>query len=175
MSTIQNMTKSEYEKSLAIFLGAVLIASLGIIYYIWTTSSAQVEEIIGLQRLSDKAALVLAEHEQLIKEQDRLQALFEKEKDFNIKVFFEQFYKQLSIMPEPGWKGDSNDIGEKFTETILQASFKNLSMQQVTQIIDTLDKKETIYFKEVTIRSEPNKQVTLELKLGTVRPKKGLS
>jgi hypothetical protein len=134
-----------------------------------------VEQIVALQKLSDKSAFVLAEHEQLMQEQQRLQGLFEQEKDFNIRVLFEQFYKQLRLTPEAGWNATSNDIGDKFTETVLQATFKSQTMQSVAQIIDSLDKKETIYFKEVTIRSEPNQRLTIELKLGTVRPKKGLS
>lgn len=175
MTLIRSLSKKEFERFLAVLLGGILVITLGIVYYIWSASTAYVDQIISLQRLSDKAALVLAENEQLMQEQLRLQSLFDQEKDFNIKAYFEQFYKQFNIVPEAGWDAKSTDIGDKFTETMLQATFKGQTMQKVTQIIEALDKKDTIYLKEVTIRSEPNQRVAVELKIGTVRPKKGMT
>ncbi len=175
MSFLQELSKKEFERYLLIFLGIVVIISLGIVYYISSTCASYVEQITNLQRLSDKTAYVLAENEQLLLEQQRIQTLFEQEKDFDIKVYFEQFCKQQNIAAQAGWNTSSTDIGDKFTETVLQATFKGQTMQKIVQIIDALDKKETTYLKEVTIRSEPNQKVTAELRIGTVRPKKGIS
>lgn len=175
MSLLQELSKKEFERYLVIFLAAVLAVALGIVYYISSTSSEYVNQIITLQRLSDQAARVLAENDQLLQEQQRIQSLFEQEKDFNIKSYFEQFCKQQNITAEAGWDADSSDIGDKFTETVLHATFKGQSMQKIVQIIDALDKKETTYLKEVIIRSEPNQRITTELRIGTVRPKKGIS
>jgi hypothetical protein len=175
MSVLQELSKKEFERYLIIFLAIVLVTALGIVYYISSTSTGYIEQITSLQRLSDKTALVLAENDQLLQEQQRIQALFEQEKDFNIKSYFELFCKQQNITAEAGWDTTSSDIGDKFTETILQATFKGQSMQKIVQVIDALDKKETTYIKEVTIRSEPNQKITTELRIGTVRPKKGIS
>lgn len=175
MSFIRSLSKKDFEQALFVFLGGIFVISLAIVYYIWSASSSYVDQIINLQRLSDKAAYVLAANEQLVLEQKRLQDLFAQEQDFNIKVFFEQFYKQFSITPEAGWDTRSIEINDKFTQTILHATFKGLTMQKATQIIDALDKKETIYIKEVTLRSETNQRIVVELKIGTVRPKKGIS
>ncbi len=174
MSFLQELSKKEFERYLIIFLALILVLALGIVYYISSRSATYVEQIISLQRLSDKTAYVLAENDQLLQEQQRIQSLFEQEKDFDIKVYFEQFCKQQSITAEAGWNATSSDIGDKFTETVLQVTFKGQSMQKIIEIIDALDKKETTYLKEVTIRSEPNQKITTELRIGTVRPKKGI-
>lgn len=174
MSFLQELSKKEFERYLLIFLATVLAVALGIVYYISSTSTEYVNQIVTLQRLSDQAARVLAENDLLLQEQQRIQILFEQEKDFNIKSYFEQFCKQQNIVAEPGWDASSSDIGDKFTETVLQATFKGQSMQKIVQVIDALDKKETTYLKEVTIRSEANQKITTELRIGTVRPKKGI-
>ena len=173
---LQNLNKKDFEKYLVIFLVSITILFGSITYYIYTKSSEKVTQIKSLKELTNKITKIISDNEKMQQEEQRLQQLLEQNKDFSMKIFFEQFCREQNITPESGWEAIPLPIegSEKFDEIVLSTTFKGINTQTLTKILDALDKKEIAYIKELTIKNEDNKKITVDITLATKKYKKNL-
>lgn len=168
---IQNLNQALFQRYLIILLASVGVLALGITYYTYTSSAELVDQIKRIGTLSTKSAEIIAQEASLQQEQKRLLEIFDKEKDFNIKIYFEQFCKEQVITPELGWGDSIIEINDKISEIILRATFKGQNTEKLVRVLDALNKKEIIYVKEVTVRNEPSNRISFDLKFATIRYK----
>lgn len=164
---IQNLNKKEFQRYLIIALSCIGLLMGSVIFYIYRSSSHLVAEIKKIERFGNKAAEILSEHEKLQKEEERIQVLLDKYKNFDIQGDFEQFFKEQNIVPEAGWGTTIETINPKFDEIILSASFRNQTTQKLVEFLQKLDEKEIVYIKNLTIRSEKNKKITFDISIAT--------
>lgn len=169
---IQNLNQALFQKYLIAVLASFGLLSLTVTYYTYSTSTELVDQIKRIGTLSSKSAEIIEQEALLAQEQKRLLEIFDKEKDFNIKIYFEQFCKEQMITPELGWGDSIVEINDKISEIVLRATFKGQNTEKLARVLDALSKKEIIYVKEVTVRHEPPNRITFDLKIATIRYKK---
>ena len=157
-SAIQQLSQKELQKYLIMTLGTVTLLLSGIIYYTHSTSTDLALNIKRTEKLANKSIRLMEQYEKLQEEENRLKDLLAKHKDFNVKIYFEQFCKQHGITPEPGWNTSVDIINEKFEEVTLPATFKNQTTEKLVQILEKFDKNELIYVKTLSIRSDKQKK-----------------
>jgi hypothetical protein len=168
---INNLTPKTFQRYLLLFLATVVILTLGIILYI---NQASIEEIKKTRRIEDmakKASTLLTNFEKIKAEETRINEMLAKNTDFNIKSYFEQFCKEQGLTPEPNWDTKITDISDKFSEVQLQATFKGQTTDKVVKLLEVLDKQSIIYTKEVNLKNEFNKKISVELTLATIKQK----
>jgi len=107
----------------------------------------------------------------MTKEEQRLKDILDKNKDFTMPGFFEQFCREQNIVPEQGWNPLSEPVNDKFDEIILKATFKGLSTEKLVKIIEALDKKEIVYIKQLEIHNEGENKINVDLTLATKKYK----
>ena len=165
---LQVLTKKQFFYYVLFFLITVFICAIATQYLFFSYSHDLMYQIKKIETLSNKAQKILAEQERLFAEKKKLQELFLKDKTFtDIKVYFEQFYKEQGLVPVKGWDTTQREMSPQHTEVLLNATFKGLSMQKVVGILDAFQKKEVVYVKGLTIRSEANKQIAVDILLAT--------
>ncbi len=169
---IQALNSKQFQSYLIVFLSGTFICVIAMIYLFFSYSQDLVTQIKKLEVFANRSGKVLAEHQRLLSDQEQLHALFSKDKEFNIKIYFEQFYKQQGITPVKGWDSTSKVISPQLTEILLNATFKGMTMEKVVTVLDAFEKKDVVYLKELSIRAEGNKQVTCEIQLATAHYKK---
>lgn len=173
--TIQQLSQKELQKYLIIVLAIAVTLISSIIYYTYSTSSQLAHDIKKTGRLARKSIRLMSQYEKLQEEENRLKDLLAKHKDFNVKIYFEQFCKQHGITPEPGWNTSIDIINEKFEEVTLPATFKDQDTQKLVQILEKFDKNELIYVKSLSIRPEKYKKnkaakkISFDITLATKR------
>src|SRR5271154_5949402 len=91
---IQQLTKKEFERYLIISLVSVSLFMGGIVYFIYTKSSDMIKQIKKLETLATKSVKIMNDYEQLQQDEERFLGILGKQKDFNIKIYFEQFCKE---------------------------------------------------------------------------------
>ncbi len=169
---IQRLPKKDLEKYIIIILATTSVVLGGIIYYIYNTSMHLTDQIKRTSTLASKSVNILKKYEALQEEENRLQDLLAKHKDFNVKIYFEQFCKEQNITPEPGWNTTVDTINEKFEEVTLPASFKGQTTEKLVTILEKLNKNELLYIKYLAVRAEKNtKKITFDITLATKRIK----
>jgi hypothetical protein len=168
---IHGLSKKEFEKYLMLSLGAMAFLTGGMIYYIYQRSSSLVTEIRQIEKLAKKSVKISAEYEKIKEEEERLQAVLEKNKDFNMKIYFEQFCKEQSLTPESGWDTSYESINEKFDEVSISASFKKQTTEKLISVFQEIDKKEIVYVKNLRIRKEKDKTIRFDFTISTKKSK----
>lgn len=157
-SFIQNLDSKQSQKLIASILGGITLGICIVTYVIQQNKTELIEKIKQLNTLAEKAARVIADNKRMTDEEFRLKDILDKNKDFTIKGFFEQFCRDMGIAPEAGWDTRTETINEKFDEISLPAVFKNQTTEVLVKILDTLDKKEIVYLKELTIKRDKDIQ-----------------
>lgn len=171
-SYLQSLTKRQFLIYILGFLSAIFVIAIATIYFFFSYSHDLEFQIKKTALLSQRSQAIIAEHERLVAEKKKLQELFAKDKEFSdIKVYFEQFYKQQGLTPVKGWDTTAREVSSDYTEVLLNATFKGLSMQKIVTMLDAFQKKEVVYVKGLTIRSEGSKQVSADILLATAQQK----
>ncbi len=174
---LQSLSKKEFQQYLIVGLVAIGLLATGTTYYIYQTSSNLVTQLRQLNRNANNIARIVAHHEKLQEREQNIRTLLEKYPDFNINSYFERFYTKHKITPEPNWKPEEGAViigsqeNVKFQEIILQATFKNQTMQKLVELLQDLYKETIVYIKELEVRRE-NAKITIELTLATQQYKK---
>ncbi len=174
---IQNLSKKDFEKYLVIFLIGVTLLGGILTYRTYSKSSTLIQKIKNTQRLARKAEEMIQKNEQLKLKEEQLQELLKQNKEFDLRTFLEQFWPHHQVTPEAGW-GETTTLpiegNDKFDEVTLTAVIKNQTTEGLTKILDALGKEDIIHIKELTIKHEPNKKITFELTIATMKYKRGL-
>lgn len=170
---LQGLTKKQFQQYLLIFLCGVCIVTGGMMYWIYLESTNLLSEIKKIETLSQKSISILADNEHMQQEARRVQELFDQNKDFTIKSFFETFCKEQGLIPEPGWSSRTEESNDRFDEMVLTATFKKQLTEKIVKILIALDKKDIVYIKDLTIKNEGDKKVSFDITIATKIMKKG--
>lgn len=167
---IQKLSKKDLDRYIIATVAGAGILILSIIYYTYTTSSELITRIEQVKALAQKASALAQKYEKIQEEEIRLQTLLEKYKDFNIKIYFEQFCKAQGLVPDPTWDTSVETVKEKFEEVTLPATFKGQTTQKLVKILEALEKNEIIYIKMLDIKTEKSsKTISFDITLATKR------
>ena len=168
---LQAMDQKQFRR-LMLFFFACVVCIVGLVtYYIQRQKTDLINHIKQLHKLAEKSITIIQDHRKMALEEQRLKAILDKNKDFTMKVFFEQFCREQNLIPEAGWDARTEPVNERFDEVILPATFKNLNTEKLVKILEELDKKELVYIKTMSIRSEEKKQLTANITLATKKYK----
>ena len=168
---LQAMDPKQYKRSMLLFFACTVGLVSIVSYYIQQKKNELITHTKQLHKLAEKSITIIQNHHKMAKEEQRLKELLDKNKDFTMKGFFEQFCKEQNLIPEAGWDARTEPLNERFDEIILPATFKNLNTERLVKILEELDKKELVLIKVMDIRSEENKQLTVNIMLATKRYK----
>jgi hypothetical protein len=174
ISAIQALDQTMLKRYLLAFLGCICVLSCFIIYYVFNQKHALLGEIKALHTLASKSVHLIEDNKKMSKEEMRLKDLLDRNKDFTIKGFFEQFCRDQGLNPEAGWDARSDEINEKFDEVWLPATFKNQTTEKLVGALEALDEKEIVYIKDLVVQQESAGKISFTLTIATKRYKASL-
>ncbi len=168
---LQNLNQKQFQRHILLFLGSVALVAASVTYFIYQKKYDLAMHIKQLQTLTERSFKMIANNRKMIKDEVRFKEILDKNKDFTMKGFFEQFYREQNITPETGWDARAETVNERFDEITLPASFKGQTTEKLVKILDTLDKKEIVYIKELKIRNEGGQKIGFDIMLATKKYK----
>ena len=168
---IQTLDTKQSQRLVLATLAAITICICGLTYFIQEKKDELITKIKQLNTLAEKAAKIIIDNKKMTDEEFRLKDILDKNKDFTIKSFFEQFCRDFGVVPEPGWDTRTETVNEKFDEIMLPATFKGQTTEQLVKFLETLDKKEMVYLKELSIKKEAQGKITFDVTLAAKRYK----
>ncbi len=172
-TTLQELSKKQIQQYLLAFLCGVCLVAGGMIYWIYLESNELLLEIKKIETLSKKSTKILADNEHMQIEARRIQELFDQNKDFTIKSFFETFCKEQGLVAEPGWTSRVEESNDRFDEVVLAATFKKQTTEKLVNVLIALDKKDIVYIKDLTTKNEGDKKISFDITIATKNMKKG--
>lgn len=170
---LHELHESEFKKYLLITLGTLGIIITGSVYFIYTTSNSLHIEIHKLQASKKKTRKLLIDFADIDAEETRLRGVLEQHKNFNLKIYFEQFCKDQGVSAVPNWDTTATPINPQVDEIALSATFKGLSTEKLVLMLLAFDKTEIVYVKNLRIKTENDKKISCDITLATVKTKAG--
>ncbi len=152
------ITTSEDTARKGIVLGALAIIAglMGGFYYIKTNTTAYTKAIIQARSLASKTDELISAYNAVTQEEDNLADLLAKKTDYTgLKSYFERFCQSQKVTPEPGW-AETTEVkeitgSERFEEEQLSVQFKKITLKDLVQCIDALEKDDLLHLKELDI------------------------
>jgi hypothetical protein len=156
------------------FFGALFFICLLLFYYYYSSIARFKERSRMLNASRTEVRGILERYEMVKKQQAEVDALLAKDKDFKIGGYFNEVVNRFGLEKnktrEPETSRETLDNG--YTELKLYASFAQLNMRQVAELLDAIEQNERVYTKEVEMYKQANGQtINVNLLIATVEPK----
>ncbi|MEX0940324.1 MAG: hypothetical protein WDZ41_03115 [Candidatus Babeliales bacterium] len=171
---ILNLDSKQFQRYLIIILSIILCLIGIVIYRYYSSISFYKKRIYQINQQRRTVKEILERFEIVKKQQTEVNTLLEKDRDFKIAGYFNNVINKLGISQnktrEPETSSEELDNG--YTEIKLFASFSNMNMQRLTELLDTLEQNERIYTKEIEVY-KPDQEATININIliATLEPK----
>lgn len=162
---------------LALTIGTVLLLLCMFVYLGYSRRVALLEELSSLNRNRMRARELLNKQQQVMLKKNEVDVVLNQDRLFYIKDFFDQVVTELGLTKNVSKEADVGkqvDLKNNYSETKLDASFANLSTQQLVDLFLRLEKNKRIYIKEIDITKTPqSKAINVTLTIATLQPSAG--
>lgn len=154
---IKNIDTKQFYRYLFLFLG-IFLGLLALILYIHFSSVSTLRKKI--KRINTQREItrqILEQHEQVIQQKIRVDEILEKDKNFKIKQYVPQVIQSLNLTAYNTKIGEviDDDLNNGYREERLDAYFGGMSMKNIVDLLDALEKNERVYTKELSITKSP--------------------
>ena len=170
---IHSLNKQMYDRYLLITLASIGFFIGSSVYFIYNKCSTLHTEITKLQNSKKKARKLLIDFTDIDAEEIRLRTVLDQHKNFNLKIYFEQFCKEYSFSAVPNWDTTTTAINDQVDEIALSATFKAITTEGLVRMLQGFDKTEIVYIKNLHIKGDKDRKITCEITLATVKTKMG--
>lgn len=167
-------TKTFYYYILGYVIACTLLFGVTIFYYYHSTNKLYRKiKTINSSR-EEEVRVILEESARVKQEQIRMEDILSKDPDFKIAGYFEELLSKLGIKDKRiSFEAGRSDLEGNYVKSELSAKFEDMTMQELTELLQDLDQKERIATERLEITKSRKKPKTIEVNLtiSTLLPK----
>jgi len=166
----------EFQRIAAVILGVVVLLCGLIIFWQHRSVGSLVRKIDVVNEERDTIRTVLERAQLVRQEQERVNKILSENPNFKIGGYFNEVLARLRLTGKKVTESKAYaDRGENYQERSLTASFNDMNMRELVELVDELGKNERIYTKELQINKSKRSPGTVEvtITIGTVMAKTG--
>lgn len=170
---INELDSNDFYKYMVVFIVMFLLI-IGVIMYLQHSAIVSYEmRLKNINKQRVELRTLLQEHAMVNQQREAVDAILLKDKDFRISHFFELITKELGLASHV--TKDTvieNDLGNGYAETQLDASFKDMDMKQVTDLLYKIEQSPRVYTKNLVLLKTPKSaKLDVTLVVATLQPK----
>ena len=171
--SIESLSEKEFRNYFMIAVSIVIIGTGFIIYRYYANIHRLNNRLAILNEQREEIKQLLERYELVQQQKQGVDALLAQDTNFKIAGYFGDVLTQLALtnnkISEPELSQDELENG--YTEITLSASLQNMNMKTITQLLDTLEKKQRIYTKALEL-SRPSQaaSITINIIIATLEP-----
>lgn len=174
---VQELDEQHFKRYLLIACAAAtIIFGLGVYFYYSTTDALlkQLEDVNDVREGDLKKTLTRSK--ELRQAGAAIDATLAKTPDFKIKGYFLDLMKKLNLESMMSSAEPSHvDRDKDYREITLKATFTDMNMKQLTELLRELEKSDRISTKELEItQSKRSSAINVVLTIGTLEPQKAM-
>lgn len=171
---VVELDERESYRLYAIILG-VLIFFLAVIIYFYYHSLGNIERRIKkVNQLREETRTIFAAHEMVKKQQQEVDTILAKDPTFKIKEYFTTVVNELHVeknMSKNAEISEPQDLNNGYSEIKLEASFSELHMKQLVNLLYKIEQNERIFTKELVIaKALKSPTIDVTLVIATLQP-----
>ncbi len=152
-------------------IGLFLVCSVIIGYYISAASGLK-STLNSLYKTQQESKLLLEKVKVIEKQKESVDKLLDTEKNFKIKNYFDELIKNLNLTSFQRKEAEVTEeeiLKDQYSEIKLSAQLYGISMKQLCQVLETLEKKERLYTKDLSITKGRGPTIDVSITIGTLK------
>lgn len=171
---ITNLNKREFYRLLMIGFGilCVIVAVILYLHFRWLHTIER--KLKRINQLRTETRTILEQHETVKFQQQEVDVILEKDPTFKIKEYFTSVTKEFGLeknMVKPAEVSEPQDLNNGYSEIKLEASFTDLNMKQLTNLLYKIEQTERIFTKELVInKALKSPTIDVTLVIATLQP-----
>ncbi len=172
-----SMDTKTFYRSIAGYAAACVLLLCIILYYFYSTTGALQRKIRQLNHTREESVRTILESAQSIEHQRAtVKAVLSQNLDFKIAGYFKDLLNKLNLRNKEIQEAESTtttDREDNYRETELNAKFEDMSMKDLTELLQALEKNPRISTKRLEITKSKKKPKTIEvlISITTLLPK----
>lgn len=149
---LNSIEQKRFFQFIAIFLGVVFVALVGILFQYYRSVSYLKSEIVQLNEEREETRYILDKALQVKKEQKQIDAVLAQDENFKIQGYFEDLIARLGLSSKKSTIEVTPAASEgSYKESVLQAKFIGMTMKELTELLQEIDGNKRIFTKELDI------------------------
>lgn len=179
ISSIQNFFDSldnkQFYTYVAGFFGALVLIIAGILVYYYYTTSALEEQLQETNSMRKEVENLLSKMQQIERKRDDVKKMLSENANFKIAEYWVNLLSELKLTNKQvqNYKLEKAEFEDTYQEDILSANFIDMTMKELTELLEALDKTPLISTKSLDIIASKKRRNTIEvtITIATPRPK----
>jgi hypothetical protein len=179
VSTLQEFFDSldakQFYTYMGSFFGALFILMISILIYYYYASSSSQEQIQELNSMRNDVEKLLSKAQMVDRQRSEVKKALAENENFKIAEYWETLLNELKLTNKQSQKAkiEKAELEDTYQEDILIAHFVDMTMKELTELLDALDKKPLVSTKTLEINQSKKRRNTIEVSLtiATPRPK----
>ena len=176
IENIKNYLKNIQEKTFYQYLAGVvgvIVVLCGLIFFLYFRSISNLkQEISNLNDSRDRAKEILDQAEKVQKQRTAVDTILAQEPDFKIAGYISDLLAKKGLKPTQETAADGYQEGN-YLEKLLTIQLQEISMRDLTELLDEIEQKERLYLKEIDINKSKKSPKTIDvtMTIATLLPK----
>jgi uncharacterized membrane protein YhiD involved in acid resistance len=171
---IQELDRKEFKRYMMIGF-AIFCVLIGLLIFMQKRKISNLEsKLRRINQQRDEVRSILQEHALINQQRAAVDAILAKDKNFKITQYFDNLVKELGLTrfmtkePTP----DERDLNNGYDEIQLDATFKDMDMRQVTELLYKIEQNDRVYTKELALIKPPkSSKLDVSITIATLQPK----
>ena len=164
---VAGLEEKELNRYIAIVIGIILLLMMTLLFYHYRTVSNYRLSIKNINKLREQNVQdILAKAEYLDKQQDEINAILAEDKNFKIIQYFDRVKQKLQLTNKKVTEQSSQiERADQYRESILNVTFDDIDMKQVTELLKELEENKRIFIKKLDIAKSKKIPQKLEVSM----------
>ncbi len=159
----------------AIGAGTLAIINIALMVYGHHASGKVIKEIANINKLRRQAQQILQKNVVVEQKKQEVESILTKDPSFKIKEFFDQTLEDTGLSSKSTKEpeiGAARNLNNGYSEIKLEASFSEITMQDITELILALEKNPRIFTKDLSMSRNKNnpKALDVTITIATLQP-----
>jgi hypothetical protein len=174
LSYINNLELKKIYQTIGITVGIVFVLMGVSLFYYYSAVNSSKKKIAAINDLREEVRLVLDKAEQVQQQRNEVNAMLSQDPNFKIGGYFKDVLLKLHLTEKSKkFLTEPIEREDNYRETRLNAEFVDMTMKELTELLDTIEQNQRVYTKELDISRSKKTPHTINVKLviGTLQPK----
>ena len=172
---LDGLESKDFYKYLIIIVTVLTLALAGMLYWHYSTMSDLRTRLNDINDMREKQVRSIIKRMNIVKQQrGKVKGILAQEQDFKIAGYFNDVLGQMGLLDYLTESSTSEvEMNNDNIEISLRARFSAITIKQLCELLDTLEKKERIYAKNLEIIKSVKTPETIDVNMtiATLQPK----
>lgn len=169
---IINFERKEFYQYTGIIFGTLSLITAGLIYYYFSKTTELQATLKKLNKNRQEVQQLLQEYKFVEKQKEAVNEMLDEERNFKLKSFFDTLTMQFNIRNQQQKEAEVTEelLHKQYTEIRLVAQFRQITMQQLCDLLNGIEQKQRVYTKELVITKTKGAALDVILTIATIKP-----